>query len=119
MPKTPRVIFCRIRPHWHNIFFYCAKGFIFWDACICDPAHAVLEDLCIMFFCKIPVIWEIFVALVRHEAKQRFLKVRARARYCVDESCSDGRGKRNAELGRRHSTSKRPKHFPALVDMLP
>jgi hypothetical protein len=57
--------------------------------------------------------------VVRDEAEQRLLEVRAGDRQAVDQARADRRRERDAELRRGHRAGHGPEHLAAALDVVP
>ncbi len=119
VPEFTSAFLARLLPGRDDLLLNDAECLIFRDRSIRHAAHAVLEDLCVVVFCKIAIVRKVLVVIVRNETEKRLLEVRARDRHAGNESCADGGSKYNAELCGRHGSCDCPKHLAALLRVAP
>ena len=73
MPETAVAILGGLLPHGNQNLFHRAKRLVLWNAGVGHAAHALLQNFGVVLLCEIAVLGKIFVAVMRHQTKQRLL----------------------------------------------
>jgi hypothetical protein len=93
VPEAALALLGRLDPHRHQDLLDRAERLVLGDRRVGDAAHALLEDLRVVVLGEVAVVGEVLVAVVRDEAEQRLLEVRAGDREAVDQARADRRAR--------------------------